>query len=139
MRTVSMLELRRNAQDIIGQVQRDQRHQKTSAILRGARGRQRFVTSDYALDEVVTVLQTRGRAHLLDPVLSIALSSPACRIEWMDPNRFDQTRNYLRKHADHGYSFADCFSFCTVEQLGLRQTLTRDQHFGEAEFEPLLA
>ena len=119
-------------------VQRDERHREAAAILRDARGRQRFVTTDYVLDEVVTLLQARGLVHLLDPVFSITLSSPACRIEWMDPNRFDQTRDYLRKHADHAYSFTDCFSFCTMEQQDLRQALTKDRHFREAGFEPLL-
>ena len=120
-------------------VRADDSHLEAATILRGARGRGSFVTTDYVLDETVTLLRARGHQHLVDPFFQTALSSAACRIEWMDPGRFDATRDFLRRHADHEYSFTDCFSFWLMAEGGLRQALTKDEHFREAGFEPLLA
>lgn len=119
-------------------VRADDRHREAAATLRSARGQRRFVTTDYVLDETVTLLRARGHGHLVDPFFQITLSSRACRIEWMDPGRFDATRDFLRRHTDHDYSFTDCFSFSVMAQEGLRQALTKDEHFREAGFEPLL-
>ena len=120
-------------------VSRDDRHREAASVLRRARGRRRFVTTDHVLDEAITLLRCRGLGHVVERLFEIALSSRVCRIEWMDPRRFDGTREYLRAHADHAYSFTDCFSFCTMERLDLREALTKDEHFREAGFQPLLA
>lgn len=119
-------------------IRADDCHGEAASILQSARGRRRFVTTDYVLDETVTLLRARGQRHLVDPFLQTTLSSGACRLEWMDPVRFDATRDFLRRHADHEYSFTDCFSFWLMAQEGLRQALTKDDHFREAGFEPLL-
>ena len=117
---------------------RDDRHRQAADLVRGTGGRRRFVTTDYVLDEVVTLLRARGLSHLVDPVFELTLDSSACRIEWMDAARFDHARQYLRQHTDHTYSFTDCFSFCTMSRLGLSQVLTKNEHFREAGFQPLL-
>ena len=120
-------------------VQRDDRHWEAAAILREARGHRRLVTTDYVLDELVTLLRARRLGHLVDRVFEITFSSRVCRVEWMDRPRFEVVREYLRQHADHAYSFTDCFSFCIMAQLGLDEALTKDEHFREAGFQPLLA
>lgn len=117
----------------------DDGHRKAAAVLQGARPKRGFVTTDYVLDETVTLLRARGHGHLVDPFFQITLSSRACRIEWMDASRFDATREFLHRHADHDYSFTDCFSFWIMGQEALREALTKDEHFREAGFEPLLA
>jgi predicted nucleic acid-binding protein len=121
-------------------VARDDGHEEAAAVLVRARGRRCFVTTDYVLDEVATLLRARRLGHLVEPVFRLTVASPACQIEWMDPVRFGSARAYLGRHgADHGYSFTDCFSFCTMERLGLREALTKDEHFRQAGFSPLLA
>ena len=96
------------------------------------------MTTDYVLDETVTLLRMRSQAHLIEAFLSVTMSSPSCGIEWMDAGRFETAKTFLLQHADYAYSFTDCFSFCVMSQFGLREALTKDAHFQQAGFKPLL-
>jgi predicted nucleic acid-binding protein len=52
--------------------------------------------------------------------------------------RFLASKQYLRKHSDHGHSFTDRTSFVVMNELKIRAALTTDRHFKEAGFEVLL-
>jgi predicted nucleic acid-binding protein len=120
-------------------VERDAEHRAASRILRVARDkRTRFVTTDYVLDETLTLLVARGLGHLVGTFLQATLRSAACHVEWTDQGRFSTTAEFLLKHADHRWSFTDCLSFVVMRSLRLRDALTRDRHFREAGFTPLL-
>ena len=121
-------------------VKKDDCHVRACAILRTAAERRTgFVTTDYVLDESATLLRARGHGHLVDQVFEIVLSSKACRLAWMDPERFEQTRKFFTKHGDHDWSFTDCFSFQVMKEFRLSKALTKDAHFKEAGYDPLLA
>jgi predicted nucleic acid-binding protein len=120
-------------------VKREHRHVQAREILaRAAQVGERFVTTDYVLDETATLLKARGHGHLVQGFFAMVFASAACRLEWMDADRFDQTRRFFLKHRDQSWSFTDCFSFWLMRQLGLRDALTTDEHFGHAGFKPLL-
>jgi uncharacterized protein len=120
-------------------VKRDHRHARAEEILsHAALVGERFVTTDYVLDETATLLKVRGLGHLVPALFESVFTSAACRVEWMDPDRFDHTRRFVLKHHDQDWSFTDCFSFWLMRQLGTREVLTTDEHFGQAGFNPLL-
>jgi predicted nucleic acid-binding protein len=120
-------------------VRKDDRHREASRILRdAARQRQRFVTTDYVLDETTTLLKARGHGHLLERFFETVVGSPACRIEWTDAARFAAVQTYFLKHLDQAWSFTDCVSFRVMKELRLRESLTKDMHYEEAGFTPLL-
>ena len=119
-------------------VQKDSHHRKAVSVLRSSKGRRRFLTTDYVLDETITLLKMRGHGHLIEEFTSITLRSQACRVEWMDPKRFDAVHGFFVQHGDHDYSFTDCFSFYVMRQSKLREALTKDEHFKEAGYRPLL-
>lgn len=96
------------------------------------------VTTDYVLDETVTLLQSRKQSHLIEPWLSQVLAAPNCRIVWMDSKRFEEVRRFLAKHADKQWSFTDCFSFCVMSEQNIHRALAHDEHFRQAGFETLL-
>src|SRR5437868_4602976 len=110
-------------------VQRDAKHARASGILaEAAQSGGRFVTTDYVLDETATLLSARGQRQLTDAFFETVFTSSACRVEWMDPDRFEQTRRFFLKHQDKGWSFTDCFSFWMMRPLGLSEALTTDHH-----------
>jgi predicted nucleic acid-binding protein len=118
---------------------RDVSHEEAVEILKKAqRAKQLFVTTDYIIDETATLLNARGIGHLAGIFFDTVNSSHVCRIEWMDQERFAWTQNYFEKHLDHIWSFTDCFSFLIMKELKLRNALTKDRHFKEAGFAPLL-
>lgn len=120
-------------------VKQDDRHADAAAVLaQAATATRRFVTTDYVLDEAATLLRRRQLGHLAAQLFDIVLASAVCRVEWMDAARFDLVRQFFVKHADHEYSFTDCFSFQVMKQSRLHEALTKDAHFHEAGFAPLL-
>jgi uncharacterized protein len=114
-------------------------HRRANDLLKHAvRLRRRFVTTDYVLDETATLLKVRGHGHLCLILFETVFDSAACRVEWMDPERFMETRRFFLKRHDQDWSFTDCFSFWLMRELRLRDALTTDAHFREAGFNPLL-
>jgi predicted nucleic acid-binding protein len=92
-------------------VQRDPRHARAKATLAAAaESGGRFVTTDYILDETATLLKAHSYGHLVTALFERVFASSACRVEWMDPDRFEQTRRFFLKHGDQDWSFTDCFS-----------------------------
>jgi len=93
-------------------------HARAGKLLeRAAKSGGRFVTTDYVLDETATLLNARGHGRLAEAFFQTVFASRACRIEWMDPDRFAQTRQFFLKHHDKSWSFTDCFSFLVMRDL----------------------
>jgi predicted nucleic acid-binding protein len=120
-------------------VARDDAHTRAAhALAKASRARARLITTDYVLDETATLLRARGCGHLVEPLLSRVMASRACRIEWMDAERFASTRRHMARHGDKTWSFTDCFSFVVMAELGLQVALTKDRHFKQAGLRALL-
>lgn len=117
----------------------DPGHARAAEILReGERGRRRFATTDYVLDEAATLLSARGKRHLAAPLFRAALHSGACRIEWTGADRFQAAAAFSERHLDQPWSFTDCLSFVVTKERRIREALTRDGDFRKAGFVPLL-
>jgi len=118
---------------------RDSMHSKACGLLdTAAEQTTGFVTTDYVLDETATLLQARGMFHTLPGFFDSIFESRACIIEWMDPDRFIKTHKFFLKHGDHAWSFTDCFSFIVMKERRISEAVTKDRHFEEAGFIPLL-
>ncbi|MEX2124688.1 MAG: PIN domain-containing protein [Woeseia sp.] len=110
-----------------------------SAVEKLLRAGRKLVLTDYIVDETTTLAKTRSGKRVAMRVLDLLEQSAGIRIEWIGSSRFEETKTFFRKHADHGYSFTDCTSFVVMNELELTQALTTDKHFPEAGFEALLA
>jgi uncharacterized protein len=120
-------------------VKRDPMHaQATKRLAQAAESRQRFVTTDYILGETATPLRARGHGHLANALFQRVFDSSACRVEWMEPERFQETVGFSRKRHDKLWSFTDCFSFVVMRERAIKDALTTDAHFHQAGFNPLL-
>ncbi len=97
-----------------------------------------MILTDYIIDEALTLAKARAQSYGALRLLEIVERSEAFRLVWMGQERFEITKAFFRKHADHGYSFTDCSSFVVMRELGLSEALTTDGHFVEAGFHALL-
>lgn len=120
-------------------VMQDDQHEAASDFLRqAAERRQRFITTDYVINETLTLLKARGHQRLLADFIDSVLHSTACRIEWTDAERFAETSAFFLKRLDQDWSFTDCLTFRVMAELHLREALTKDVHFEAAGFIALL-
>jgi predicted nucleic acid-binding protein len=103
-----------------------------------ARNHRRFVTSEYVVDETITLLLIRHSHAAATDFLDTVESSEALQIEWIGPERFHTAAGLFRRHVDKEWSFTDCVSFLIMRELRIRDAFTTDHHFRQAGFVPLL-
>lgn len=93
-----------------------------------------ITTTSFVLDEVVTHLNSRGR-HARAVRAGEQLQSFKSGFVQIDQSLFDAGWAYFKCHCDKRYSLTDYISFVVMQQRGIRQALTFDQHFTQAGFE----
>jgi len=98
----------------------------------------RVVTTDYVVDETLTLTKARIDAPTSLSLLDRMERSDSIDLELITSDKFLASKHYFRKHSDHGYSFTDCTSFVVMDELEIRAALTTDRHYKEAGFEVLL-
>lgn len=120
-------------------VRRDRMHSRAAELMdNSARVAGRFVTTDYVIDETVTLLKARGHGELVGPLFQAIDYSTAMRVEWTTSERFEEVKAFCLRHSDKAWSFTDCTSFVVMQTLGLTTALTSDNHFEQAGFNVLL-
>lgn len=100
--------------------------------------RRRFVTSEYVVDESITLQRMRHSHGAAADFLDTVEHSEALRLEWIGPERFCGLAALFRRHADKGWSFTDCVSLALMRELRIREAFRTDHHFRQAGFLPLL-
>ena len=96
-----------------------------------------LVTTDYVVDETLTLIRMRLGLHAAEKWWAQIDASSRIRWEWIDPTRAGKARGWFFGWADKAFSFTDCTSFVVMEELGLKKALTTDRHFRQAGFEPV--
>lgn len=104
----------------------DAAHQRVQAFLSPS---QQIVTSDYVIDETLTLLRARGHnrralmfgEHMFrqDVVKILMASEQDLANAWI----------IFSTMADKSWSFTDCTSFAIMRRLGIVRVLTLDVHF----------
>lgn len=115
-------------------------HHERAVRLQGelARKQRRFVTTEYVVDETVTLLLVRHSHAAAVDFLGVVETSETLRLEWIGPDRFHAAAGLFRRHNDKEWSFTDCVSFAVMHELRIREAFTSDHHFRQAGFVPLL-
>ena len=117
----------------------DDHHAAAVALQRELiRKRRRFLTSDYVVDETITLLLVRHSHAAAANFLATIERSEALRLEWVGPERFHAAGTLFRRRSDKEWSFTDCVSFSLLHELRVRDAFTTDHHFKQAGFVPLL-
>ena len=97
-----------------------------------------LVTTDYIVDETLTLLRVRGGLRVAETWWREVDSSPYLRWEFISPERAEKARAIFFRYADKEFSFTDCTSFVVMHELRLSDALTTDHHFEQAGFVRLL-
>lgn len=117
----------------------DTHHAEAVALQAKLRSRRRrLVTSDYVLDETITLLRYRHSHAAAVDFLSTIRNSRAIRINWIGSEIFDAAGSLFAERPDKEWSFTDCSSFVAMRRLHILDAFTTDHHFKQAGFKPLL-
>lgn len=101
------------------------------------RNRSRLVTSNFVLDETVT-LCARRLGHGVAVRVGEVLLDPD-RVDLVHLTAGDESAAWslFRERSDKSYSFTDCTSFSLMNRLGISKALTLDEHFRQEGFDTL--
>jgi uncharacterized protein len=94
-----------------------------------------FVTTDYVLDETITLLLYHaGRAQAL-AFGDAVQHSRQVNLVHIDESTWEEAWQLFRCYDDKMWAFTDCTSFVVMRQIGLLQAFAFDSHFEQAGFQ----
>jgi predicted nucleic acid-binding protein len=93
-----------------------------------------LVTTDYVVDETLTLLRIRLGLAAAEAWWNQAEGSSRLRWEYITIARADKARGWFFRYRDKDFSFTDCTSFAVMRELRLSEALATDQHFVQAGF-----
>lgn len=113
----------------------DPDHEATRAARDEAlEARRVLVTTDYVVDETLTLIRMRLGLAAAEAWWAQVEGSRRVRHESIDAVRAEKARALFFRHRDKRYSFTDCTSFVLMKELRLKHALTTDRHFRQAGF-----
>jgi hypothetical protein len=111
----------------------DPRHADVMAWLR--LNGQPLVTTDYVIDETLTLLRSRGERARAIALGRRLLDLSGVAIRFINEAEVRQAWALFRDNPGRDWSFTDCTSKVVIDTLHIKQVLTFDHHF--VEFGPL--
>src|SRR3990172_6375411 len=99
------------------------------------RHRIELITSEYIIDESITLIRYRV-SHKAAVIFGDSLLNSSI-VKIIDVKGEDRIKAWemFKKYEDKELSFTDCISFVLMENLKLNKTFTFDEHFKQLGFE----
>jgi predicted nucleic acid-binding protein len=91
--------------------------------------RDRLITSDYIVDEVLTLIQARFRRQTAIRAGQVLFGQDLAGLIQLTNRDKQRAWEMFRSHSDKGWSFTDCTSFALMKRLGVSIAFAFDRHF----------
>lgn len=91
--------------------------------------REPMFTTDYIVDELLTLFRFRRQAQRADQWLDHVLGAGGIDLVRITTADFERAIAIYRAYADKLWSFTDCTSFAVMERLNATQAFAFDDHF----------
>ncbi len=118
---------------------RDQHHKAATVSYRElSRSDAYFITTDYILDETLTLMKSRGleakRIESFYKQIRLAEEHGRLRLVFVDASLFAEAWKQFQSYSDQTLSFTDSASFAVARRLKVDAVFTFDRHFEMAGF-----
>lgn len=114
----------------------DQHHAKVVAAARQLRSD--LLTTEWILAEFADALAESASRRLVPQFIRDLEADSKVKIIRADTELFQRGLQLYQARPDKDWSLTDCISFVVMEDEGVREALTGDEHFGQAGFTALL-
>ncbi len=91
--------------------------------------RQPLVTTDYVVDETLTLLMARGQKSRAMAFGSALMAGQLATVHFITRDDFEHAWDVFRHYSDKEWSFTDCTSKVVIERLEIANALSFDHHF----------
>ena len=92
---------------------------------------EQLLTTDYIVDEVLTLLRVRNHRSSALLIGEKLLSGNLARIELITSKDFSCAWKILKNYSDKNWSFTDCTSKAVIERLKIKKAFAFDEHFAQ--------
>jgi uncharacterized protein len=90
---------------------------------------ERLITSDYILDESLTLLRTRGLHHQASMLGQGLLANRLAELVYLKIDIVEATWEVFQQYNDKQWSFTDCTSKVLMERMHITTAFAFDHHF----------
>lgn len=100
---------------------------------------QPLVTTDYCIDETLTLLIARREVQRALLAGQAFFQHDLSRLHYLTPAQIQRSWILFQSRAAAGWSFTDCTSKIVIADLGIKSAVTLDDHFrqfGDVEIAP---
>ncbi len=98
-----------------------------------------LLTTEFILLELADALCKPPLRQEVSSICHLVETNPAFRLAPATTDLFRRGKRLYQERADKQWSLTDCISFVVMQDEGVREALTGDQHFEQAGFKALLA
>jgi uncharacterized protein len=111
-------------------MKRDKHHETAVQLLRNIqKDSVSLITSDYILDEVLTLVRKHSTHKNARNIGVTILKSPVVRLERITESVWEKAWKIFQRYKDKMWSFTDCTSFALMDQLRIQHAFTFDPDF----------
>jgi uncharacterized protein len=111
---------------------KDQHHQHARDFITSIKtGPVLFLTTDYIVDETLTLLRFKISHREAVSFLRVLSRSPRIAYEQVTPDHLKRAEAIFSRYRDKPWSFTDCVSFAFMEEKGLEDAFAFDENFSQ--------
>ncbi|MEJ2556960.1 MAG: PIN domain-containing protein [Anaerolineae bacterium] len=108
---------------------RDPDHDAVTSFIQAIKGQASLITTDYVLDETVTVVKKRYGYELAVQLGRKLRASNFCRYYVLTLEDEALTWATFEKYSDKAWSYTDCSCLAVMQRLQITEVLSLDAHF----------
>jgi hypothetical protein len=90
---------------------------------------ERPVTTDFCVDETLTLLEARGELRRAVEAGRWLIEGNRAELHFVTPRQFHRAWILFQQRASAGWSFTDCTSKVVMDDLGIKTAVALDVHF----------
>lgn len=102
-----------------------------AAVAFAGRNRADLITTDFIVDELLTLFVRRGFKHIGVRWLNEVLTLDRIEMVRVDASVFDEACRIYSRYKDKQWSLTDCTSLVVMRRLGIQAAFSFDAHFLE--------
>ncbi len=105
----------------------DPQHSRATAFL--AASQDSLITTDYVIDETLTLLRARGEYQRALILGERFFAGDIAEVVYLTEDDVRRAWGIFHNYADKQWSFTDCASKALCDRLGIKTAFTFDRHF----------
>jgi predicted nucleic acid-binding protein len=110
-------------------VPKDSNHERVVAWFTS--NKEALVTTDYCVDETLTLLSARERPYLAIEAGRELFGETIAQLHFLSTAQINRGWILFQQRAAAGLSFTDCTSKIVIDDLGIVSAAALDRHFGQ--------